>query len=106
MKSSSIQSNWYHILNFAVLVALIAGPILSGHISLWWTVFVLVGQLRHNLISTNGGMERHPLSNNMSGMALMTYNVIAHTLFWPVSFLAMLLRKFKAKLDARADFAQ
>jgi hypothetical protein len=41
----------------------------------------------------------------MSGMALMTYNVIAHTLFWPISLLAVLLRKFKAKLDTRADFA-
>ena len=106
MKSSTIQSKWYHILNFAVLTALIAGPILAGHISFWWIMFILVGQLRHNLISTNGGVDRNPLSNNVSGMALMTYNVIAHTLFWPVSLLAVLLRKFKARLDARADFAQ
>lgn len=106
MKSSTIQSNWYHILNFAILIALIAGPIAAGHISLWWTIFILIGHLRHSLISTNGGVDRHPLSNNMSGMALMTYNVIAHTLFWPISVLATLLRKFKTRLDDRADFAQ
>jgi len=105
MKSNYI-SGWYHILNFAVLIALIVGPIAAGHISLWWTVFVLVGQLRHNLISTKNGIDRHPLSNNLPGMVLMTYNVIAHTLFWPLSFLAWFLRKLKAKLEAGADFAQ
>ena len=103
---SSIQSKWYHILNFAILTALIGGPALSGQVSFWWIMFILVGQLRHNIISTNGGVERHAISHNVSGMALMTYNVISHTLFWPMSYLALFLRRFQARLKARADFAK
>ena len=108
MKSNNtVRGNWFHILNFAMLVALVAIPVATGHISLWWTIFVLVGLLNHWIQSvTLEGKGKIPIPENLSAMLIMAYEVIWRTIGWPVSVIKSLSGKLLKRLDSAAVYEQ
>ena len=109
MKSSNaVRSNWFHILNFAILVALLAAPTATGHISPWWVMFVLAGTLNHWIQSTTvecmHGMI--PVPKNISAMLFMAYEVIWRTVGWPVTVIMLLSSKLLDRLHSAAEYTQ
>ena len=106
MKSiNTVRGNWFHILNFAVLIALLAIPVATGRITLWWTVFVLVGLLNHWIQSTTIECDgRVPQPKNISAMLFMAYEVIWRTLGWPVTVLMLVSSRLLTRLETSADY--
>ena len=106
MKSiNTVRGNWFHILNFAVLIALLAIPVATGRITLWWTIFVLVGLLNHWIQSTTIECDgKVPQPRNISAMMVMAYEVIWRTLGWPVTVIRLISNRLLTRLETSADY--
>tara|TARA_B100000073_G_C23640753_1_gene536522 strand:- start:592 stop:984 length:393 start_codon:yes stop_codon:yes gene_type:complete len=106
MKSiNTVRGNWFHILNFAILIALLAIPIATGRITLAWTIFVLVGLLNHWIQSTTIECDgKVPQPKNISAMMIMAYEVIWRTLGWPVTVIMLISSKLLTRLETSADY--